>query len=162
MVFRLIFALLFFANFIWQFSNIIISQTTGSLSMLEIVLGALNMVFCLMFAMVAILYALQDQKTIVQIKKRGKAVKNITLFSAKKKDSFIRMYSFIMRVVAVVMLLVLASGVTYAILELIHYSTISFYLPLLITFALSGFNSVLHMNYEVNLMQNVQEYHSIY
>lgn len=160
--YRLIFSALFLLTFCWQLMNIIMAQSANALDKLEIIIGAVTMVFCLMFTCVALLYSMQDIKTINKINRTGKSVKNVTLLSTTKKDSLIRMYAFISDIITIIMLIILASAVTYSVLQYIHSATVSYYLPALAMLTLSGFNGVWHMNNEIKLMKNVQEYNSIY
>ena len=108
------------------------------------------------------LYAFRSINIINSIKRKGKAVRVVTTLRNNDKGSFIKLYSIITQIIAVVVLLVLVSALTYSILELVYYSSVSFYMPVLFLFAFSGFNSVYHINAEIDLIQNVKEFSSIY
>ncbi len=162
MCFRMIFVMSFLFIFIWQLFNIIHYNLNKELTDIMLIIGGVNLFFCVMYILVALLYYFRCLRTIKEIKKDGKSVKLISLMSVNKKDSYIKMYNFISKIIAIVMLLVLVSALTYTILELIYYSTISYYLPVIFTLTFSGFNAVLHMNFEIKLMENVNEYHNMY
>ncbi len=159
---RLVFSILFLGIFAWQVLNLLMAKMSGSLSRLEIIVGTVTLVFCLMYTIVAIMFAVQDFKIIKNVNKTGRSIRYVTLFSANDKSSFIRMYTLISDIITIIMLLILASSVTYSTLHYIYYETISYYLPALVMLTLSGFNGVWHMNNEITLMKNVEEYHSIY
>lgn len=159
---RLIFCILFIGTFTWQLGNIIIAKYSNLLSKMEIVIGSVTLVMCLIYTVVAFVFAYQDIKIIRNINKNGRSVRYVTLLSASDKRSFIRLYTLISDIISVVMLLVLVSGVTYSVLHYVYFETVSYYLPLLVMLTLSGFNGVWHMNNEISLMKNVEEYRSIY
>ncbi len=162
-VMRILFAFLFLVTFVWQFVLLVVRYTASDLTGIMMGIGIFTMVVSLFMGIVASLYAYRSIVTISNVKKRGSMKRRINLLSkSTKKSSFITMYSVLCKVLAVIMLMVLASGVTYAILELIFNSTHSFYLPILLLVTTSGFNSVYHLQYEIRTINEVQEYNSIY
>ena len=160
--FRLLFTLLFFVTFIWQFAFILREYSLGTLTTLKSVVSIIVLIVTLVFTIVTLVYAYRCINVMSSIKLHGKAVRFITILSDNKKGSFLKLYSLMNRFITLVMALALVSGITYSILELIYYSSISFYIPILFFVAISGFNSVYHIKAEIQTIKEVQEYNSIY
>lgn len=158
-VFRVIYGIAFLLMFIWQFVLLVINYTNGSLSNLMMGVAIFTLVTAMMLCLVTALYAYRDVKTISEINKNGSMIKRVNLIGQNvKKGSFIKMYNVLSQILAVVMLMVFASGVTYAILQLIYYSTLSFYLPILFLVTISGFNGVYHLQTEIHTIREVAHY----
>lgn len=157
---RVLFAFVFVVAFVWQLVMLII--TPGEASALMLIVSCLTMFFSVMFGFVSIVYALNDMRVLEKIKRRGKAIKNTTFVFNIEKRSFIHLYNFITSVLAVVALLLLVASVTYSILEVVYYNTISFYLPMILTFVTWCFNSSYHIKNEIYLSQNVNRCNSIF
>lgn len=160
--FRIVFTFLFFAIFLWQLIIMFYNHSQGTLTNVMLIVSIFVLVGSLIFTLTAMLYAFRSINIINSIKRKGKAVRVVTTLRNNDKGSFIKLYSIITQIIAVVVLLVLVSALTYSILELVYYSSVSFYMPVLFLFAFSGFNSVYHINAEIDLIQNVKEFSSIY
>ncbi len=159
---RFVFTLLFFAVFMWQFISMLVVYTNDTLDSLMILSSVTVMISSLMFAVVAFVYLFRSVNIITDIKKRGKAVRFVSVLSSSKSGSFIKLYSILTKIIALCMIVILSCAVTYSILELIHYSTMSYYLPALIMLSLCGFNSVYHITNEITRLRSVEEYNSVY
>ena len=97
-----------------------------------------------------------------EIKNQGRSVNSVKLLVKSDKNSFIKLYSILSIVLALVMLFVAVCGITYLILQLIYLKTYSFYLPILFFITVCGFNSVYHIRYEITTMKDVEKYNSRY
>ncbi len=161
-VFRFIFLALFAFAFAWQFAFILRDFSLNTLTQTKTLVGIIALLMCLLFVLVALTYAYRGINIINSIKHHGKSVKNVTVVSDTKKGSFVKMYSHLTRFITLIMALALVSGLTYGILEYIYYSTISFYLPIMLLVTTAGLNSVYHITTEIKIMKEVQEYNSIY
>lgn len=159
---RILFAILFFGVFVWQLVSLIASRKSGQATTVMTVIATIVLIFSILFVLVAVLYAIHDATTIKQINKTGKSIRVVTVFSLESKDSMIRLYALATKIIAVVMLLILCSTITYTILQYAYFTTISFYLPALLLLCLSGFNAAFHIDGQIDLIRNVYEYHSIY
>lgn len=159
---RMVFFTLFFIVFLWQLISMFVYFNNGSLSTPMLILSVLVLVISLILSMIALLYAFRGINLLTNIKHSGNAVRAVSLISDNKKTSFFRIYSYLSKFIAFMMFLILVCGVTYSILEIIYYSTISFYMPMLVLFAISGFNSVYHIKYEMNIIESVSEYNAMY
>ncbi len=162
MIFRIIFMSLFLAIFIWQLISMFFNYFHDSLSNTMLIVSVFVMLISLILALTALIYAFRDINIINEVRHQGKAVRTISVISNNKKGSFLKMYNYLSKFIAFVMMLVLVCGVTYSVLELVYFSSITFYMPILILFAISGFNSVYHIKMEMNTISSVQEYNALY
>jgi len=96
------------------------------------------------------------------IKMNGKCVSSVQVLIRTKKRSFIWLYKLLIQILSVATALVLIAVITYSILQVSYYSTVSFYIPLLLLICISGFNSIYHIKDEMHIQNTVQEYHSMY
>ena len=157
---RVLFAFMFVAAFVWQLVMLIV--TPGDATTLMIILSCVTMLFSVMFGFVSIIYAIKDMRILEKIKHRGKSVNKANFVFNIEKRSFINLYSFITSLLAVVALLLLVASITYSILEIVYYNTISFYLPMIFAFTLWCFNSSYHIKNEIYLSQNVNRITSMF
>lgn len=161
-IFRLVFMSLFLIIFVWQLISMFFNYFQNSLSMTMMIVSVIVLLVSLILTLTALIYAFRDINIINQIRHQGKAVRTISVISNNKKGSFLKMYNYLSKFIAFVMFLVLVCGVTYSVLELVYYSSITFYMPILILFAISGFNSVYHIKMEMKTIDDVQEYNALY
>ncbi len=157
--FRIVFLFLFLAIFFWQF--ILIVTQRDNLDPVKITISFLVMFTSAMFVLLGMIYIAKNLKILNRIKLRGRAIFNVTVISTGKKNSFLNIYKIVCEIIAFVMLVVLTCGLTYSVLELIYYSTISFYMPLVAIMSLTGFHTVYHINNEISIIKNVREYNSV-
>ncbi len=162
LIYRLFFSVLFLVVFIWQLAEFALDSIDDNLSTIKILVTICVLLSSMMFTILCIVYAHKDLSIINEIKKHGSAVRNVRTFTNKKKDSFLKLYSTVASVIAVVMLALLCFVVTYSVLEIIYYSTISYYMPLLFLISFCGFNSVFHINYELKSMKQIGEYNKVF
>ncbi len=162
-VYRSIFLVAFVVVFAWQFILLVVRYNANTLSNLMMGIAILTMVCSLFLGIVTGIYTYRSVRTVSEIKKSGTMTRRINLLGQNaKKGSFIKMYNVLSQILAVIMLMVFASGVTYAILELIYYSTHSFYLPVLLLVTISGFNGVYHLQTEIHTINEVSKYTQMY
>ena len=161
-IFRIFFTILFISIFAWQFTLLLLSKNEGTLSTLKIYLGLSVLFTCLIFVIISMMYIAKNLKILDQLKFHSKAVVSVTVLSSGKKGGFLRLYKFISEVIAIIMLVLAVCAITYSVLEFMHYSTISFYLPLISIITLTGFNTVYHINNELKIIENVRAYNSVY
>ena len=159
--FRAIFALLFFVVFVWQLTTLLIKVINNSVHLGIIISSTIVLVVCLLFAVISLLYALKELRIIGAIKTRGKCVSSVDILHNLNKDSFIKLYSIVTEILAIATSLVLICAITYSILEISFYASVSFYLPLLLTICLTGYFSMFHIKNEMNIVKTVEEFHNI-
>ncbi len=160
--YRILFMSLFFLIFIWQLISMFSYYLSDSLSTTMLIVSIFVMLTSLILTFTALIYAFRNLNIMNQIRHSGKSVRTISIISDNKKGSFLKMFNLLTKFIGFVMLLVLVCGLTYSILEIIYYSSITFYMPVLFLFAISGFNSIYHIKAEMNTIQNVNEYNAIY
>lgn len=159
-VVRTIFSLLFLAVFVWQFAITINGAIAKSLNILQICSSILVFICSLMLAMISLLYVFRDFRVITAIKVHGRCVTSVQMLIKTHKRSFIWMYSLLIQFLTLATTLVLICSLTYSILQIAYMSSISFYLPLLLTICLSGYNSIYHIKDEMHTQNTVQEYYN--
>lgn len=160
--FRFVFIALFLSAFIWQFAMLLISKTKNELDFPKILVAFLVIFTSLILIIIGMMYISKELKTLDKIKHHGKAVESRSILFSDKKGSFLKLYKFLCEFIAVVMLLLLVCCFTYSLLEFIHYSTVSYYMPLMLLITLTGFNTVFHINNELTTIKTVREFNSIY
>lgn len=159
---RILFSILFFAVFIWQtvmcfFQFADDSQITSALISATVFV----MILSLLMGSISLLFAYRSISALNDIRKKGKSVRPMTPIFGIGKMSFARLYYIINFIIVIAMIAVLSCGVTMFILDIIYYSKVSYYLPLLVVVSLSGFNSVYHISQEIKTVKNVQEFTNI-
>lgn len=160
--FRFLFFVLFMAVITWQITSMIVIHSQKGLSIPEIISGVTVILLSLLLGLISIAYVFKNMKVIEAIKKHGRCICSVPMLINIKKNSFIRLYSAISFVLALLALVVLLSSLTYSLLQAAYYATVSFYLPLLVLISVAGFNSVFHLKNEIQVLTTVQEYHSPY
>lgn len=158
-LFRLIFSGLYLLIFVWQIITLIVNLAKKSYNIGMLISSVVVLVLCLLFIAISLMYSLKNIRIISVIKTRGKCTSSVFMLHNLKKDSYIKLYSVVTQILAVVISLVLICCITYSILEISYYSTISFYMPLLFVTCLTGYYSMIHIQNEIKLAQTVQEYH---
>lgn len=160
---RILFAVLFFAVFIWQsimcffqFSN------ENEITSLSIASTIFVMILSLLMGLISLLFAFRLINSLNNIRRKGKSVQPMTTIFGIDKTSYARLYYIVNFLIVIAMIAVLSCGITMFVLEIIYYSKVSYYLPILFVIALCGFNSVYHINEEIKTVKNVQEFNSIY
>ncbi len=159
---RTLFLCLFSCVFVWQIISIIIEAINSSLSNWQLISGIFIAVLSLVFVLICLLYINKSLNALRNIKNEGRSISSVLLLAKTDKNSFIRLYQILSNVLALIMLFVLISGITYLILQIVYLSTYSFYLPLLFLLAISGFNSVYHLKYEITILKEVEKYNSYF
>lgn len=157
---RMMFALLFIVAFVWQM--VLLLQMPESSSLLNIVLTALVLIFCAMYAFTSIMYAINSLKTVQTIKHKGKSINNARFVYNIEKRSFVHLYSFITSMLAILALMFLVSALTYSVFSYVYYKTLSTYIPLIIMFVTWCFNSAYHLKNEIFISQNVNRFNSMF
>lgn len=158
LILRFVFALLFFVIFVWQFIAMVVAYNNQTIHTGMIILGVITLILSLFMAVMSFIYGYKSMMVMSEIKKRGKAVRNVSIIGSVRNKSFIRMYFTLTKVLAVVMAMLFIAGLTYTILQLVFYGTVPFYLPMLLWLTLSGFNSTYHVNNEIKTLEQVQEF----
>ena len=159
---RIVFMSLFSLVFLWQFISIIVCAVRRTLTNLNLFVGLFACIIMLSFILVCLLYMNKSLVAMKEIKNQGRSVNSVKLLVKSDKNSFIKLYSILSIVLALVMLFVAVCGITYLILQLIYLKTYSFYLPILFFITVCGFNSVYHIRYEITTMKEVEKYNSRY
>ncbi len=162
-IFRMIFSALFLIAFVWQMVSMIIVSIKDSLSIMQGSVATFVLITSLVLCLVTMSYAFKDLRIIAAIKMRGKCVSTVQiLFKVDSKSSFLWLYNFIMQFLTIVTSLVLVACVTYSILEISYFSTISFYMPLLLTLCVASYNSIYHIKDEITTQKTVNEQQPLY
>lgn len=160
--FRMFFMSLFVFVFVWQFVLFILHYMRDDLSKLNLIVTIIILIVSLLFAVISLAYAIRSLAIIQKIRLHGSAVKQITIISNAKSNSFLRLYSIITQLIAFVMIVILASAITYSILQYVYFTTQSYYLPILFFVSFAGFNSVYHIKEEIKTIQNVREFKNFF
>ena len=160
-VWRMCFMALFALVFIAQIIMLIVSYFKGNATTTMVIVSSVIMVISLMLTILSLSFAFKDIRLINVIKKSGFVVSAVSTLPSLEKRSFIKLYSIISEVLAIAMLLILASSLTYSILELVYFTTYSFYLPMLLLITFTGFNTVYHVNHEIKLTETVRAYNNV-
>ncbi len=158
--FRVLFLALFFAVFALQIASLLVNYFKDTLTKTLIFSGAIILSVSLLFIVMSLSFIFKSMRILDGVKKSGYVVSSVTTLPSLEKRSFINLYSFICNLLAVVSLLAFVCGLTYAYLQFSYYSTVSAYLPLLLLFAIIGFNTTYHVSHEIDVTKNVREYHS--
>ncbi len=161
-IYRLSYVALFGIVFFVQLFMIIAQNIKGAATVTSMIIGSVILVASLLFALLCLIFAFKDIKNVDTIKKSGYAVSAVSVLPSIQKNGFMKMYSIFTKLIAIVMLCLFAGVATYSILEYIHFSTLSPYLPLLLFMTVVSFNSVYHVQHEIKLTETVKIYHSAY
>ncbi len=160
---RVLFSVLFFIVFFWQtIMCFFMFANEQEITALTIGSTIFVMVFSLIMGLISLLFAVRDVKILNQIRQRGKAIRPLTPVFGIEKNSFAKLYYIINFIIVIAMIAVLSCGITMFVLEIIYYSNVSYYLPILFVISLTGFNCVYHISNEINTVKSVQEFNSIY
>jgi len=160
---RLLFSLLYFAIFVWQFASIVIKSINKiNLSTAMIVASVFVLLVTLMFGALSLLYCFKSLKILSVIKKNGRCVSSVEILFNTEKTGFMKLYSFITEVLTIICSIVVLCSIIYAFLEMAYFASISFYMPVLVVLCCCGFYSSYHIRAEINIVKNVQMYNSIY
>ena len=162
LLFRAIFAVLFFAVFLIQLIAMVKYLIVDELIIGMAISSGIVLITCALFCFISILYILKVTRIISVINTKGRCVSSVDILLNTKKGSFIKLYSGVCDILAILSTIVLVCSLTYSLLEATYYSKISFYLPLLITICLTAFYSVFHLKTELKTIQTVNQYNSIY
>ena len=160
--FRIFFSVLFIACFIWQMVLTITTSINGSLSFMQGIVSGVVMVTSMVLCLVTFSYAFKDFRIISAIKMNGKCVSSVSILFSTKKAGFVRLYHYLIQFLTLAVSLILIAGITYSILQVTILSTISFYMPLLLTICVSGYNSIYHIKDEITTQNTVQEQRPLY
>lgn len=160
--FRLVLMGLFVFVFVWQFIMFIIEYGNKTLNLGKILATIFVMLFSLTFAMLSLLYALKSYKNIGIIKKRGKCVSSVIILFDLNNSGWIKLIYFVTSVITLALSLAVVSIITYSILQFAYFSNISFFIPMLLSLTIMGFNSVYHIRNEINVVKTVKLYNAMY
>ncbi|MBR6779288.1 MAG: hypothetical protein IKM43_04025 [Clostridia bacterium] len=157
---RLAFLILFASLIVWQF--VLFLLQIDSLNVIMITIGIVVMLLSFVLCVVMLMYAFKDIKILEIVKKRGSVVSSVSLLPSIKKRSFIKLYSSLSWLLAISMMLLLVSALTYSVLEFVYFNIVSFYLPLIMFVTLTAFNTVYHLKNEIKIVETIREYHDAY
>ena len=160
--FRIVFSTLFMACFVWQIASTFSASTKGPLSNLQIVVSCLVLLTSLSMCFITFIYAFKDFRIIAAIKMNGKCVSTVSILFSTQKASFVKLYSYLIQLLSFAVTLVLIACITYSILQVAFLSTISFYMPLLVTICICGYNSIYHVKDEITTQNTVQQQQPLY
>ena len=160
--FRIFFSVLFIACFIWQMVSTITISMKGSLSFVQTIVSGIVMVTSMVLCLITFSYAFKDFRIISAIKMNGKCVSTVSILFSTRKSGFVRLYHYLIQFLTLAVSLILIASITYSILQITVLSTISFYMPLLLTICVSGYNSIYHIKDEITTQNTVQEQRPLY
>lgn len=162
LLFRASFAVLFFAVFLIQLVATLKNLVVSSLSVGNIISSIVVLTTCGLFCFLSILYMIKNLRIIEVVNTKGKCVSSVDVLVKIDKSSFIKLYSIVCDILTLLASIVLICSFTYTFLQATYYSSISFYLPLLITIVLTSYYAVFHIKNEIKTIQTVNQYNSIY
>ncbi len=159
---RVIFSILFISCFAWQMALLIIESSKAQISQMQTITTTIVLVMSLLLCVTTFLYAFKDFRIIAVIKQQGKCISSVKMLFSTKKTGFVRLYSYLIQFLTLAVTLVLIACITYSILEITILSRISYYMPLLVTICVSGYNSIYHIKDEIRTQQTVTEQQPLY
>lgn len=162
LIFRAIFIVLFSTLFLIQFIAMLQKLITNSLNIGMAISSGVVLITCVLFCFLSILYMLKTLRIINVVNNHGRCVSSVDILLNTKKDGFIKLYTSVCEILALLATIILTCSLTYSALQAAYYETISFYLPLLVTICLTAFYSVFHLRNELKTVQTVNQYNSIY
>lgn len=162
LLFRAVFTVLFFTVFLIQFISMLKNLIADTLNIGMAISSTVVILTCALFCVISIIYMLKTLNIISTVNNHGRCISSVDILLKTKKDSFIKLYSLVCDILAVIASIVLICSFTYAILEASYYATTSYYLPLLVTISFSAYYSVFHIKNEIKTLQTVNQYNSIY
>lgn len=155
-LFRCIFAVLILATMAWQSYSLITGYMDKSLSTVKIIVaGSVVFAGALLF-LTLLLFVFKDYRIIGTIKTNGKCTSSVNILFNTEKTSFIKLYEFVMFFISLSTSLVLVAGVTYSILEVTYFKTISFYMPMLVLICVASFSALYTIKNEIRTQRIVQ------
>jgi len=154
--FRCVFAVLILATMAWQSYTLIVGYMDKSLSTLKIIVAGMVVFSGAIIFLTLLLFAFKDYRIIGAIKTNGKCTSSVNLLFNIEKSSFVRLYEFLMFFLSLSTALVLIAGITYSILEVTYFKTISFFMPMLVLICLSSFSSLYSIRDEIRTQRLVQ------
>lgn len=149
--FMILFGIVFFSQLFMLVLNVIDKTTTLTM----VIVSAVIMLTALTFSILCLVYSFKNIRAIQVIKKAGFVVTSVIFMPNIQKNSFVRLYSILTSIITIATLVVFTSVVTYSILQYVYFSTISFYLPLMVLLTVIGFNTVYHVKHEIEITQSV-------
>ena len=127
--FRLMFALLYFAVFVWQFAALVIKIVNkATVSTPMIVSTIFVLLLTLLFSGLSLLYCFKSFKILGVVKKNGRCVSSVEILFNTSKKGFMKLYSIITEILAIVCSIVLLCSFIYSVLEIAYYANISYYI----------------------------------
>lgn len=160
---RLLFALLNFAIFVWQFASLIVNSINKiKISTPMIISTIFVLLVALLFCGLALMYCFKSLKVLSVVKKEGKCISSVEILFNTNKSGFMKLYSFITEALSLICAIVVLCSIIYGFLEVAYYSSISYYMPVLAIICCCGFYSSYHINTEISIVKNVQMYNSFY
>lgn len=156
-IFRVIFSLLFIACFVWQMISTINVYLDNALTPIKALVSCIVLVSSILLCLITFFYAFKDFRIIAAINMNGKCVSSVQILFSTKKSGFLKLYSYLMQFLTLSVSLILVACITYSILQITILSTISFYMPMLLTICVSGYNSIYHIKDEIVTQQTVHE-----
>jgi len=160
---RLIFALVYFAVFAWQFASVVIKSINEVAITTPMIISTIAvLVICLMFTALSLMYCFKSFKILSVVRKNGRCVSRVDILFNTNKNGFVKLYSYITEVLTIICSIVVLCSLIYTLLEISYFASVSYYLPVLATICCCGYYSSYHINSEINLVKNVQMYNSIY
>lgn len=155
---RIFFMILFGVVFFSQLILLVLNQIDKTITLSMIITSAVIMLLSLMFSIISLVFAFKDMRAIQTISRTGFVVSAVSTLPNLEKRSFVRLYSVLTTLLAIVMLITFTSVITYSILQFVHFATISFYIPLIMLVTIVGFNSAYHVKHEIKTFENVQTF----
>ena len=101
--FRVVFALIYFAVFVWQFVSLMMHTINGEhISIPMIISTAFVMILAVLFAGLSLMYCFKSFKVLGVINKNGRCVSSVEILFNTNKRSFIKLYSFITEALSII------------------------------------------------------------
>ena len=161
-VIRTIFTVLFLAVFIWQMIALVGVEKTSNTSLMQLIVSGSVLLSSLMLSLVSLAYVFKDFRIVSVIKTQGKCISSVPILFSTKKRSFVWLYNISIQILTLATSLVLIACITYMILEISYFATISFYMPTLILGCFAGFNSIYHIKDEMYIQHILHEQQPFY
>ena len=161
-ILRTLFSILFLTVFVWQMISIVKKSTGNNLSIIQTTVSIIVLIGSLLLGLVSLFYAFKDFRIISVIKVNGRCINSVPILFSTKKSGFVWLYNILIQILTLATTLVLIACITYTILEISYFATISFYVPILVFVCISGYNAIYHIREEIYKQNILNEQKPLY
>lgn len=159
---RLLFSFLFFIAFALQFVFVIVMRNTNQHTTVLIAVSSLALIATTCSLIANLYFAVKNIHLLNQIKAHGKAKRELAFTFSTEKQSVLKLYYVITKIVSILLAVLLICSCTYFLLSYIYYETIPYYLPMLLTLTFIGFSTCHHVNNRIELQKIANKFYETF